>query len=100
MRRIALLLLFLCCVSVAVFGADLFAQRHRGQSTRQSSHKPHTSAKSRTKSVRSEATTALSAILLQSSPLACGGADAPSKMQWQTKAEAKAKDRWERKECK
>jgi hypothetical protein len=26
-------------------------------------------------------------------PLACGGADAPSNMQWQTKAEAKAKDK-------
>lgn len=32
-------------------------------------------------------------------PLACGGADAPSNMQWQTVAEAKAKDRWERKGC-
>ena len=32
-------------------------------------------------------------------PLACGGADAPSNMQWQTKAEAKAKDAWERKGC-
>lgn len=29
-------------------------------------------------------------------PLACGGADAPSNMQWQTRAEAKAKDKWER----
>lgn len=28
-------------------------------------------------------------------PLACCGADAPSNMQWQTTAEAKAKDRWE-----
>ncbi len=33
-------------------------------------------------------------------PLACGGADSPSNMQWQTKAEAKAKDRVERKGCK
>ena len=32
-------------------------------------------------------------------PLACGGADAPSNMQWQTVAEAKAKDRVERKGC-
>lgn len=32
-------------------------------------------------------------------PLACGGADAPSNMQWQTVAEAKAKDKWERKAC-
>lgn len=31
--------------------------------------------------------------------LACGGADAPSNMQWQTREEAKAKDRWELKEC-
>lgn len=32
-------------------------------------------------------------------PLACGGADAPYNMQWQTVAEGKAKDRWERKGC-
>jgi hypothetical protein len=31
--------------------------------------------------------------------LACGGADDPSNMQWQTREEAKAKDRWELKEC-
>ena len=29
-------------------------------------------------------------------PLASGGADSPSNMQWQSKAEAKAKDKWER----
>lgn len=32
-------------------------------------------------------------------PLACGGADAPSNMQWQTTADAKAKDRTERVGC-
>lgn len=32
-------------------------------------------------------------------PLACGGPDAPSNMQWQTVADAKAKDKWERKNC-
>ena len=32
-------------------------------------------------------------------PLACGGLDSPSNMQWQTKAEARAKDKWERKGC-
>ena len=32
-------------------------------------------------------------------PLACGGADDPSNMQWQTTVEATAKDRWERKDC-
>ena len=32
-------------------------------------------------------------------PLACGGPDAPSNMQWQTKADAKAKDKWETKGC-
>jgi hypothetical protein len=31
-------------------------------------------------------------------PLACGGADAPN-MQWQTKADGKAKDKWETKGC-
>jgi hypothetical protein len=35
-------------------------------------------------------------------PLDCGGLDDPSNMQWQTIAEAKAKDKWERNgpECK
>jgi hypothetical protein len=32
-------------------------------------------------------------------PLACGGTDKPSNMQWQTTAEAKAKDKVERKGC-
>ena len=32
-------------------------------------------------------------------PIACHGADAPSNMQWQTAADAKAKDRWGRKGC-
>jgi hypothetical protein len=32
--------------------------------------------------------------------LACGGADAPYNMQFQTIADAKAKDKWERKGCK
>jgi hypothetical protein len=32
-------------------------------------------------------------------PLACGGPDAPSNMQWQTRADGKAKDRWETKGC-
>ena len=31
--------------------------------------------------------------------LACGGKDDPSNMQWQTRAEAKAKDRWEQRGC-
>ena len=32
-------------------------------------------------------------------PLACGGPDRPDNMQWQTVADAKAKDKWERKGC-
>jgi 5-methylcytosine-specific restriction endonuclease McrA len=32
-------------------------------------------------------------------PLACGGADSPSNMQWQTVQAGKEKDRWERKDC-
>ena len=32
-------------------------------------------------------------------PLACGGADAIGNMQWQTIAEGKAKDKWERANC-
>jgi hypothetical protein len=33
-------------------------------------------------------------------PLACGGEDDASNMQWQTKAEANIKAKWERKNCK
>jgi hypothetical protein len=32
-------------------------------------------------------------------PLACGGSDSPSNMQWQAIAAGKAKDKWERKGC-
>lgn len=32
-------------------------------------------------------------------PLACGGEDKAYNMQWQTKEEAKEKDKWERKDC-
>jgi 5-methylcytosine-specific restriction endonuclease McrA len=32
-------------------------------------------------------------------PLACGGKDAVSNMQWQTKNDAKEKDKWERRGC-
>ena len=32
-------------------------------------------------------------------PVACGGVEEPSNMQWQTLAEAKEKDRWERIGC-
>jgi hypothetical protein len=32
-------------------------------------------------------------------PLACGGPDAVGNLQWQTTAEARAKDKWERKSC-
>ena len=32
-------------------------------------------------------------------PIACGGVDAPRNMQWQTVADAKAKDKSERKGC-
>ena len=32
-------------------------------------------------------------------PLACGGADDPSNLQWQTREDAKIKDKWERREC-
>ncbi len=32
-------------------------------------------------------------------PLACGGADEPSNMQWQSRIAAREKDRWERQAC-
>ena len=32
-------------------------------------------------------------------PLACGGADSPENMQWQTEEDSKAKDKWERVDC-
>jgi hypothetical protein len=34
-----------------------------------------------------------------STACACGGIDAPENMQWQSVAEAKAKDKWERNDC-
>jgi len=33
-------------------------------------------------------------------PLACGGPDTVSNIQWQTTADGKSKDKWERKGCK
>lgn len=33
-------------------------------------------------------------------PLACNGADKPINMQWQSIADGKSKDKWERKGCK
>jgi hypothetical protein len=38
-------------------------------------------------------------IIDHKTPLACGGADSPANMQWQTTAEAKLKDKTERAEC-
>jgi hypothetical protein len=35
----------------------------------------------------------------QIKPLACGGPDAVSNLQWQTIRDARAKDRWERQVC-
>ncbi len=32
-------------------------------------------------------------------PLACGGPDTVSNIQWQTTADGKAEDKWERKGC-
>ena len=32
-------------------------------------------------------------------PLACGGLDDPTNMQWQTREAAREKDKWERREC-
>ena len=32
-------------------------------------------------------------------PLACGGLDSPKNMQWQSKADARVKDKWERLGC-
>lgn len=32
-------------------------------------------------------------------PLACGGADAASNLQWQTVEAGKEKDKWERRDC-
>jgi hypothetical protein len=38
-------------------------------------------------------------VIDQKTPLACGGADAPENMQWQTAAAAKLKDKTERAGC-
>ena len=38
-------------------------------------------------------------VIVHIEALACGGADSPENLQWQTVAKAKAKDKWERKGC-
>jgi hypothetical protein len=38
-------------------------------------------------------------VIYHTRPPAYGGLDHPSNMQWQTKADTKAKDGWERKGC-
>jgi hypothetical protein len=38
-------------------------------------------------------------LLAALTPLACGGPDDPSSMQWQTVEAAKKKDKWERRTC-
>ena len=41
----------------------------------------------------------LQSIALAAERIACGGADVPANMQWETIAEGKAKDKWERAGC-
>ena len=38
-------------------------------------------------------------VIDHTNPLACGGPDTAINMQWQTIAEGKAKDKWERRAC-
>jgi len=87
MIRIALILLALvsvtadACVTRSRSAKAAFARRHACPST----HLHKTSCPGH--------------VIDHIKALACGGKDAPENMQWQTIAEGKAKDKWERKEC-
>ena len=105
---------------LALFAAPLAAQHRSGGSHPRSSHPRSYSSRPRTRSTVPRASrehrskTAKDDFMRQSGhshgwpghvvdhivPLACGGADAPSNMQWQTTEEAKAKDKVERRGCK
>jgi hypothetical protein len=112
---------FLAFVAVlALFAGPLSAQHRSGGSHSRSSHPRSYSSRPRTRSTvprasrehRSKA--AKDDFMRQTGhphgwrghvvdhimPLACGGADAPGNMQWQTTEDAKAKDKVERQGCK
>ena len=72
----------------------LYAEQHRSQKAKAMFNHTHPCpATGRTKG------SCPNYIIDHIEPLACGGADSSENMQWQTKAEAKAKDKWERKGC-
>ena len=104
--------------ALALFAAPLTAQHRGGSHSGRSSHpraysapRSHSSTKSSHRIHRSKA--AKDDFMRQSGhphgwpghvvdhivPLACGGSDDPSNMQWQTTEEGKAKDKVERKGC-
>src|ERR1700674_2572623 len=116
-----LLLLMLCAF---LFASSGFAYQ-RGSGSSRSSSRSHSSGKSSSKTVHVRSYTRNSRGRIKRSaaakdaferktgyphgrpgyvvdhvkPLACGGADDPSNMQWQTIAEGKAKDKTERVGC-
>ena len=104
-------LLFLC----AALAFPTFAQRHGGghhSSSTRSRSSSHTGKKSHHRKIHRRAAAKdqfmrdsgyahgrKGYVIDHQIPLACGGADSPSNMQWQTKADAAAKDKWERNGC-
>lgn len=84
---IALLLLLLAAVA--------FPKTHRSAAARRAFQRSHPCPSTGKRSGRCP-----NHVIDHVIPLACGGPDAPSNMQWQSVQDAKAKDRWERKGCK
>lgn len=89
MHKAAIALVALCVVSA---GTD--AKQHRSTTARHAFVKAHACP-----ATGQHRLPCRGYVIDHIKALACGGADAPENMQWQTVADAKAKDRWERREC-
>jgi hypothetical protein len=109
LRNLALLLLCCVCVPLNSFAAHSSGHHsypsHRSYRTRSGHHgryKRSTAAKNEFKREYPCPATGRSSgrcrgyVIDHINPLECGGADAPSNMQWQTIADGKAKDKTER----
>jgi hypothetical protein len=111
-NRLALLITFLVAILTPSFGKGGHGGHHHVTSSdpkvyahERAYHQAHRSRAARAEFMRQHPCPATGKgygacpgyVVDHVKPLACGGADAPANMQWQTVAEGKAKDAWERK---